>query len=44
MDSTLVEMATQDMIDDHNKLVKQYYELLAKYDALLVMCVSKGIK
>ena len=24
--------------------MKQYYELLAKYDALLSMCVSKGVK
>ena len=41
---TPVEMTDQDMVDDHNKLVKQYYELLAKYDALLSMCVSKEIK
>ena len=42
--SDLVEMTTKNMVLDHNKLVSQYYELLAKYEALLVMCASKEVK
>lgn len=38
------ELSTRDMVDDHNKLVKQCYELSEKYDILLKKCVSKGIK
>ena len=42
--SDLVELTTTNMVLDHNKLVSQYYELLAKYEALLLMCVQRKVK
>lgn len=40
----LVELTTKNMVDDHNKLVTQYKELIRKYDILLMKCVDKGVK